>query len=100
MSTALMTVTLAKVAGCREIVVCTPCNKEGEVNPGLLHAARVAGATEIYRVGGAHAIAALALGTKTIAPVQKIFGPGNAYVVAAKRLLVGHVSIEIGRAHV
>ena len=55
----------------------------------------MAGATEIYRVGGAHAIAALALGTKTIAPVQKIFGPGNAYVVAAKRLLFGHVSIDL-----
>ena len=95
MSTALMTVTLAKVAGCREIVICTPCDKNGVVNPGLIHAAKVAGATEIYRVGGAHAIAALALGTKTIAPVQKIFGPGNAYVVAAKRLLFGHVSIDL-----
>ena len=95
MSTALMTVTLAKVAGCREIVICTPCDKDGVVNPGLIHAAKVAGATEIYRVGGAHAIAALALGTKTIAPVQKIFGPGNAYVVAAKRLLFGHVSIDL-----
>ena len=95
MSTALMTVTLAKVAGCKEIVVCTPCDKDGAVNPGLLHAAKVAGATEIYRVGGAHAIAAMAHGTKTIAPVQKIFGPGNAYVVAAKRLLVGYVSIDL-----
>jgi len=95
MSTALMTVTLAKVAGCKEIVVCTPCDKDGAVNPGLLHAAKVAGATEIYRVGGAHAIAAMAHGTKTIASVQKIFGPGNAYVVAAKRLLVGHVSIDL-----
>ena len=95
MSTALMTVTLAKVAGCREIVVCTPCGRDGSVNPGLLHAAKVAGATEVYRVGGAHAIAAMAHGTKTIAPVQKIFGPGNAYVVAAKRLLVGHVSIDL-----
>lgn len=95
MSTALMTVTLAKVAGCREIVICTPCDKDGVVNSGLIHAAKVAGATEIYRVGGAHAIAALALGTKTIAPVQKIFGPGNAYVVAAKRLLFGHVSIDL-----
>lgn len=95
MSTALMTVTLAKVAGCKEIVVCTPCDKDGAVNPGLLHAAKIAGATEIYRVGGAHAIAAMAHGTKTIAPVQKIFGPGNAYVVTAKRLLVGHVSIDL-----
>ena len=94
-STALMTVTLAKVAGCPEIVVCTPCDQDGEVNPGLLHAAKVAGATEIYRVGGAHAIAALAHGTKSIGRVQKIFGPGNAYVVAAKRLLFGHVAIDL-----
>ena len=94
-STALMTVTLAKVAGCLEIVVCTPCDQDGEVNPGLLHAAKVAGATEIYRVGGAHAIAALAHGTRTIRRVQKIFGPGNAYVVAAKRLLFGHVAIDL-----
>ena len=95
MSTALMTVTLAKVAGCKEIVVCTPCGKDGTVNPGLLHAAKLAGATEIYRVGGAQAIAAMAHGTKALAPVQKIFGPGNAYVVAAKRLLVGRVSIDL-----
>jgi len=94
-STALMTVTLAKVAGCKEIVVCTPCGKDGTVNPALLYAARVAGATEVYRVGGAQAIAALALGTPTIRRTQKIFGPGNAYVVAAKRLLVGHVAIDL-----
>jgi histidinol dehydrogenase len=94
-STALMTVTLAKVAGCGEIVVCTPCNKEGAINSALLFAARAAGATEIYRVGGAQAIAAMAYGTKTIRRVQKIFGPGNAYVVAAKRLVVGHVAIDL-----
>ena len=94
-STALMTISLARVAGCREIVVCTPCGKDGSVNPALLYAVRVAGATEIFRLGGAQAIAALALGTKTIRPVQKIFGPGNAYVVAAKRLLVGRVSIDL-----
>ena len=94
-STALMTISLARVAGCREIVVCTPCGKDGSVNPALLYAVRTAGATEIYRVGGAQAIAALALGTKTIRPVQKIFGPGNAYVVAAKRLLVGRVAIDL-----
>jgi histidinol dehydrogenase len=94
-STALMTVTLAHAAGCREIVVCTPCGRDGSVNPALLFAARTAGATEIYRVGGAQAIAALALGTATIPRVQKIFGPGNAYVVAAKRLLVGQVSIDL-----
>ncbi len=94
-STALMTVTLAKVAGCPEIVVCTPCGKDGSINSALLFAARAAGATEIYRVGGAQAIAAMAYGTDTIRRVQKIFGPGNAYVVAAKRLLFGQVSIDL-----
>ncbi len=94
-STALMTVTLAKVAGCPEIVVCTPCAEDGSINPALLFAARTAGATEIYRLGGAQAIAALAFGTDTIRRVQKIFGPGNAYVVTAKRLVVGHVAIDL-----
>jgi len=94
-STALMTITLAKVAGCPEIVVCTPCRRDGGINSALLFAARAAGATEIYRVGGAQAIAAMAYGTKTIRRVQKIFGPGNAYVVMAKRLLVGHVAIDL-----
>jgi histidinol dehydrogenase len=94
-STALMTVTLAKVAGCKEIVVCTPCGKDGSVNPGLLYAAKLAGVTEVYRVGGAHAIAAMAHGTRSIGCVQKIFGPGNAYVVAAKRLLFGRVAIDL-----
>jgi histidinol dehydrogenase len=90
-----MTITLAKVAGCREIVACTPCGKDGRVNSALLAALRQAGATEVYRVGGAQAIAAMACGTKTIRPVQKIFGPGNAYVVAAKRLLFGRVAIDL-----
>ncbi|MBM3878401.1 MAG: histidinol dehydrogenase [Verrucomicrobia bacterium] len=94
-STALMTILLARVAGCPEIAVCTPCGQDGAIQPGLLHAARMAGATEVYRVGGAQAIAALALGTATIRPVQKVFGPGNAYVVAAKRLLVGRVAIDL-----
>ncbi len=94
-STALMTITLAKVAGCQDIVVCTPCGKDGSINPALLFAARAAGATEIYRVGGAQAIAAMAYGTKTIRRVQKIFGPGNAYVSMAKRLLVGRVAIDL-----
>ena len=94
-STALMTVTLARVAGCPEIVVCTPCGRDGAINGALLYAARAAGATEIYRAGGAQAIAALAYGTATIRPAQKIFGPGNAYVVAAKRLLFGHVAIDL-----
>ncbi len=94
-STALMTITLARVAGCLEIVVCTPPDRTGSINPALLFAARAAGATEIYKVGGAQAIVALALGTATIRRVQKIFGPGNAYVVAAKRLLFGHVAMDL-----
>jgi histidinol dehydrogenase len=94
-STALMTITLAKVAGCQEIVVATPCGKNGSINPAILFAARAAGATEIYRVGGAQAIAALAYGTKMIRRVQKIFGPGNAYVSMAKRLLVGRVAVDL-----
>jgi histidinol dehydrogenase len=94
-STALMTIVLARVAGCPQIVVCTPCGPDGTVNAGLLYAARIAGATEIYRVGGAQAIAAMAYGTATIRRVQKIFGPGNAYVVTAKRLVVGHVSVDL-----
>ena len=94
-STALMTITLAKVAGCKEIVVTTPCGKDGSINLAILFAARAAGATEIYRVGGAQAVAAMAYGTKTIRRVQKIFGPGNAYVSMAKRLLVGRVAIDL-----
>lgn len=94
-STALMTITLAKVAGCPQIVVCTPCGKDGSINSALLYAARAAGATEIYKLGGAQAIAAMAYGTETIRPVQKIFGPGNAYVVTAKRLVVGYVAIDL-----
>src|SRR5882724_9872657 len=94
-STALMTVTLARVAGCPQIAVCTPCRKDGSINPALLFAARAAGATEIYRAGGAQAIAAMAFGTQTIPCVQKIFGPGNAYVVTAKRLVVGRVAIDL-----
>jgi len=94
-STALMTAALAKTAGCPEIVACTPCGRDGSINPALLFATRAAGATEIYRVGGAQAIAAMAYGTKTIRRVRKIFGPGNAYVVTAKRLLVGHVAIDL-----
>ena len=94
-STCLMTITLARVAGCREIVVCTPCGADGQINPGLLFAARSAGATEVYRLGGAQAIAAMAFGTQTIRRVQKVFGPGNAYVVAAKRLLFGQVAVDL-----
>jgi histidinol dehydrogenase len=94
-STAIMTVTFAAAAGVPEIVVCTPCGPDGKVNPGLLAALQIAGATEIYKVGGSQAIAALAYGTATIAPVQKIVGPGNSYVVEAKRQAFGVVSIDL-----
>jgi histidinol dehydrogenase len=94
-STAIMTCTLAQAAGCPEIVVSTPTGPDGEVNPALQHALHVAGATEVYRVGGAQAIAAMAYGTETIRPVQKIFGPGNAYVVEAKRQTFGAVAIDL-----
>lgn len=94
-STALMTVTLAKIAGCPEIVVCTPCGPDGTIHPALLYALDFAGATEIYRVGGAQAIAAMACGTTSIHPVRKIFGPGNDYVVTAKRALFGQVAIDL-----
>ncbi len=94
-STALMTVAFAAAAGVPEIVVCTPCSKEGGVSVALLAALRIAGATEVYKIGGAQAIAALAFGTATIKPVQKIVGPGNSYVVEAKRQAVGTVSIDL-----
>jgi histidinol dehydrogenase len=94
-STALMTIVLAKVAGCPQIAVCTPAGKGGGINPALLFAVNTAGATEVYRLGGAQAIAAMAFGTPTIPRVQKIYGPGNAYVVAAKRLLCGYVAMDL-----
>ncbi|MGF1677962.1 MAG: histidinol dehydrogenase [Candidatus Methylacidiphilales bacterium] len=91
LSTALMTVTLARVAGVREIVVCTPA----PVHPMVHYAVKKAGATEFYRVGGAQAIAAMAFGTGSIRKVDKIFGPGNAYVVEAKRQVFGSVSVDL-----
>lgn len=94
-STSLMTGGFAKSAGVAEIVAATPCGPNGKVNPALLYALKAAGATEIIKVGGAQAIAALALGTQSIAPVEKIFGPGNRFVVEAKRQLVGAVAIDL-----
>ena len=94
-STALMTCTFAAAAGVPEIVAVTPAGKEGEVSKALLAALHLAGATEVYKVGGAQAIAALACGTKTIRPVAKIFGPGNSYVVEAKRQLFGRVAVDL-----
>jgi histidinol dehydrogenase len=94
-STAIMTVSLAATAGVSEIVAVSPVGPEKAMNPGLLTALRMAGATEIYKVGGAQAIAALAFGTETIQPVFKIFGPGNAYVTEAKRQVFGYVAVDL-----
>jgi len=94
-STALMTAGFAQAAGVREIFAATPCGADGIVNPALLFALKQAGVTQAIKVGGAQAIAAMALGTKTIAPVDRIFGPGNRFVVEAKRQLVGAVSIDL-----
>lgn len=93
-STSIMTVTLARAAGVKEIVACTPAGKTGAVNPTLLYALKLAGATEIYRVGGIQAIGMMAFGTKSCRKVQKIVGPGNAYVTAAKRQVYGYVGID------
>jgi len=94
-STVLMNAIPAAIAGVREIVMVTPCNKEGRITPEVLVAARECGVTEIYRIGGAQAVAALAYGTATIRAVDKITGPGNAYVAAAKQILFGRVGIDM-----
>lgn len=88
-STVLMLATPAKIAGCKDIVICTPPNKEGKVNPAILMAAKIAGVTEIFKIGGVQAIGAMAYGTETVPKVYKIYGPGNQYVMAAKQ----HVSL-------
>ena len=94
-SSALMTAAFAQAAGVPEILAATPAGSNGKINPALLYALVESGATEIIKVGGAQAIAAMALGTKTVTPVEKIFGPGNIFVVEAKRQLVGAVSIDL-----
>ncbi|MGF7143959.1 histidinol dehydrogenase [Anaerotaenia torta] len=93
-SSVLMNVIPARVAGVTRIAMTTPPDREGRVNPGTLVAAREAGVTEIYKAGGAQAIAALAYGTESIAKVDKIVGPGNIYVALAKKAVYGHVSID------
>lgn len=93
-SSVLMNVVPAKVAGVEKTVMTTPCNKEGKVNPATLTAAHLAGVDEIYKAGGAQAIAALAFGTESIPKVDKIVGPGNIYVALAKKAVFGHVSID------
>ena len=86
-STVLMLATPAAIAGCKRVVLCTPANAEGKINPAILYCATLCGVTEIYKIGGAQAIAAMAYGTESIAPVNKIFGPGNHYVTTAKQLV-------------
>ena len=94
-STALMTAGFAKAAKVPEIVAATPCGPDGRVNSALLFALKSAGVGEVLKIGGAQGIAAMALGTASIRPVDRIFGPGNKYVVEAKRQLVGAVSIDL-----
>lgn len=84
-STVLMLATPAQIAGCKEIILCTPPNREGKVHPAILYAARVAGVQKVFKVGGVQAIGAMAYGTSTIPKVYKIFGPGNQYVTIAKQ---------------
>lgn len=94
-STALMTATLARVADVREVVACTPAGKDGKVNPYLLYTLDLAGANEIYKLGGVQAIGAMAFGTATIRKVQKIVGPGGPFVTAAKRQVYGYVDLDL-----
>ena len=95
-STVLMLATPAKIAGCREIVLCTPPNREGKVNPAILVAARIAGVSHIFKAGGVQAIGAMAYGTESVPKVYKIFGPGNQYVMAAKQEVSLHdVAIDM-----
>lgn len=90
LSTVLMLATPAKIAGCSEIVLCTPPDREGKIHPAILAAARIAGVSKIYKAGGVQAVAAMAYGTESVPKVYKIFGPGNQYVMAAKQ----HVSLH------
>ncbi len=94
-STVCHTVAIARTAGVKDIVVCTPPGGAKGIHPALLYACRAAGATAIYRLGGVYAIAAMAIGTTTIPKVEKICGPGNAYVAAAKRRLYGEVALDL-----
>lgn len=95
-STVLMLATPAKIAGCKEIVLCTPPNKEGKVNPAILMAAKIAGVNRIFKAGGVQAIGAMAYGTESVPKVYKIFGPGNQFVMAAKQQVSLHdVAIDM-----
>lgn len=95
-STVLMLATPAKIAGCKEIVLCTPPNKEGKVHPAILTAAKIAGVNKIFKAGGVQAIGAMAYGTESVPKVYKIFGPGNQFVMAAKQQVSLHdVAIDM-----
>ena len=95
-STVLMLAIPAKIAGCKEIVLCSPPNKKGKIHPAILYAAKIAGVTQIYKLGGVQAIGAMAYGTDTVPQAHKIFGPGNQYVMAAKQLVsMNDVSIDM-----
>lgn len=95
-STVLMLAIPAKIAGCRQIVLCTPPDRQGKIHPAILYAARMAGVTEIYKIGGSQAIAAMAYGTETVPRVYKIFGPGNRFVMEAKlQASVQNVAIDM-----
>jgi histidinol dehydrogenase len=95
-STVLMLAVPAQIAGCKEIVLCSPPNKEGKIHPAILYAAKISGVTQIYKLGGVQAIGAMAFGTQTIPKTYKIFGPGNQFVVAAKQLVsMNDVSIDM-----
>lgn len=95
-STVLMLATPARIAGCKEIILCTPPNREGKVHPAILYAARLAGVSRIYKIGGVQAIGAMAYGTESVPKVYKIFGPGNQYVTAAKQMVSLHeVAIDM-----
>ena len=93
-SQVMMDAVPAKIAGCAEIIMCTPCGRDGKANAAILAAAKIAGVDRIYKVGGAQAIAAMAFGTESIPRVDKIVGPGNAYVAEAKRQVYGKVAID------
>lgn len=95
-STVLMLAIPAQIAGCKEIVLCSPPNKNGKIHPAILYAAKISGVTQIYKLGGVQAIGAMAYGTQTIPKTYKIFGPGNQYVMAAKQLVsMNEVSIDM-----
>lgn len=95
-STVLMLAIPAKIAGCKEVVLCTPPDKNGKINPAILFAAQLVGVTQVFKLGGVQAIAAMAYGVDVVPKVDKIFGPGNQYVMAAKQLVsISHVAIDM-----